>query len=141
MWQIDSADVARRQALVMALANEVRSEPHELWRVQAPALVVCAIGSMERSFGWLTRDSARWQLASDLAKQLEARGRVLCEESRRQLARGELVMLDSGHYVFLDQSAEVVEAMKRFLASVTERVPYSATQGGAICWASSPSIG
>jgi hypothetical protein len=24
-----------------------------------------------------------------------------------------------GHYVFLDQSAEVVEAMKRFLASVT----------------------
>jgi pimeloyl-ACP methyl ester carboxylesterase len=59
MWQIDSVDMARRQALVMALANEVRSEPHELWRVRAPALVVCAVGSMERSFGWLTRDSAR----------------------------------------------------------------------------------
>jgi pimeloyl-ACP methyl ester carboxylesterase len=121
MWQIDSADVARRHALVMALANEVRSEPHELWRVQAPALVVCAIGSMERSFGWLTRDSARWQLASALAKQLQARNRALCEESRRQLADGHLLMLDSGHYVFLDQKVEVVGAMKRFLASVMER--------------------
>jgi pimeloyl-ACP methyl ester carboxylesterase len=123
MWQIDSVDVARRQALVMALAHEVRSEPHELWRVRAPALVVCAVGSMERSFGWLTRDSARWQLASDLAKQLEARSRTLCEESRRQLAHGQVLMLDSGHYVFLDQSTEVVRAMKHFLASVTERAP------------------
>jgi hypothetical protein len=30
-------------------------------------------------------------------------------------------MLDSGHYVFLDQKVEVVGAMKRFLPSVMER--------------------
>ena len=114
MWNIDSAEVARRQALVAALATEVRSTPHEIWRVKAPALVVCATGSMNRSFGWLTPDSARWASALPFM-QLLATKRAVCEDAQRKLPHGQLVMLDASHYVFLDQRDEVVRQMWVFL--------------------------
>ena len=115
MWDIDSVEIARRQALVASLANEVRSTPHEIWRVSAPALVVCATGSMDRSFGWLTPDSARWGAALPVMQQLLATKRAVCEDAQRKLPHGRLVMLDASHYVFLDQMDEVVRQMKAFL--------------------------
>ena len=115
MWSIDSAEIARRQALVAALATEVRSTPHEIWRVKAPALVVCATGSMDRSFGWLTPDSARWGSALPVMQQLLATKRAVCEDAQRKLPHGRLVMLDATHYVFLDQKDEVVRQMQVFL--------------------------
>jgi pimeloyl-ACP methyl ester carboxylesterase len=125
MWQIDSADIARRQRLVTALANEVRSTPHPIWQVQAPALVVCGIGSVERAFGWLTPDSSRWHLAVTEAKRLVARSRALCEDEAHKVPRGQALMLDAGHYVFLDQREAVVSAMKQFLEGVgTRRVAH-----------------
>ena len=117
MWNIDSTDVARRQALVAALATEVRSTPHEIRRVHAPALVVCATGSVDRSFGWLTPDSARWDLALPVIQKLLAIKKAVCEDARRKLPHGRLVMLDASHYVFLDQRDEVVRQMRAFLRS------------------------
>ncbi len=121
MWQIDSADVARRQRLVTALANEVRSTPHPIWLVHAPALVVCGTGSFERAFGWLTPDSSRWQLAVTEARRLVARSRALCADEAQKIPHGQALMLDAGHYDFLDQRDTVVNAMRRFLASATPR--------------------
>jgi hypothetical protein len=115
MWQIDSADLARRQSLVAALANEVRTTPHEIGRVRAPALVVCPVGSFERGFGWLTPDSTRWRLAQQVARDIVAEKRAVCEDARRKLAHGHLLLLDSGHYVFLDQRDHVISVMRRFL--------------------------
>jgi pimeloyl-ACP methyl ester carboxylesterase len=120
MWDIDSAEVARRQALVAALATEVRSTPHEIWRVNAPALVVCATGSMDRSFGWLTPDSARWASALPVMQQLLATKRAVCEDAQRKLPHGRLVMLDASHYVFLDQKDEVVRQMQAFLLPLVQ---------------------
>ncbi|MGN6391252.1 MAG: alpha/beta fold hydrolase [Gemmatimonadales bacterium] len=120
MWNIDSAETARRQALVKSLVTEVRSHPNEVWRVQAPALSVCALGSMERGFGWLTPDSARWKMASRYASQVLHRKHEVCEEFARKVPRGRVVDLDSGHYVFLDQRLAVVRAMREFLDDVVE---------------------
>jgi len=121
MWQIDSADIARRQRLVTALANEVRRAPHPIWLVHAPALVVCGVGSFDRAFGWLTPDSSRWQTAVAEAKRLMARSRALCEDAAHKMAHGQALMLDAGHYVFLDQRGVVVAAMRRFLAGAVRR--------------------
>lgn len=120
MWDIDSAEIARRQALVTPLADEVRSTPHEVWRVRVPALVVCPIGSMERSFGWLTRDSTRWQAARQVARDFAAEKRAVCEKAAHQLPHGQLLVLEGGHYVFLDQREAVLREMRRFLARAVQ---------------------
>jgi pimeloyl-ACP methyl ester carboxylesterase len=123
MWRIDSTEVVRRQTLVMALANEVRSRPHEVWRVRAPTLVVCAVGSMERFFGWLTPDSTRWQLASDYAEQGQAAKRAECDDIGRRLPQGQALTLESSHYVFLDRRAQVISAMSAFFKSAIDHAP------------------
>jgi pimeloyl-ACP methyl ester carboxylesterase len=115
MWDIDSSEIARRQALVVALADEVRSTPHPIWLVKAPALVVCATGSMDRSFGWLTPDSARWNPAMGFMRQLLATKRSVCEDAKSKLPRGQLVSLEASHYVFLDRQQAVIRAMETFL--------------------------
>ncbi len=78
MWDIDSTDRMRRSALVQPLVEEVRSHTHEFWKVQAPALAICAIGSMERFYGWLTPDSTRWQSIAAFGKQAQAAKRAEC---------------------------------------------------------------
>jgi non-heme chloroperoxidase len=115
MWDIDSSEIARRQALVISLADEVRSTPHPIWLVKAPALVVCATGSMDRSFGWLTPDSMRWGRAQEFMRRLLATKRTICQDAKDKLPRGRLVMLEASHYVFLDRQEEVTRAMKAFL--------------------------
>lgn len=120
MWNIDSAETARRQALVKSLVTEVRSHPNAVWRVQAPALSICALGSIERGFGWLTPDSARWNPAKRYASQALRRKHLVCQEFARKVPHGRVVELDSGHYVFLDQRAAVVRAMRRFLNGVVQ---------------------
>ncbi len=117
MWDIDSTELSRRQALVMALANEVRSRPHEVWRVRAPALVVCPVGTMEQAFGWLTPDSTRWKLAFDFVQRARATKREVCEEARRQLPHGHLLVLEGGHHIFLDQRDAVIGGMRTFLSA------------------------
>jgi pimeloyl-ACP methyl ester carboxylesterase len=118
MWTIDSTDRARRSALVSQLATEVRSQPHEFWRVRAPALSICALGTFDRMYGWLTPDSTRWVLAQNVARAGIGRQRRLCEEFRRRVPRGESLLLESGHLVFVDRRADVTRAMRRFLGRV-----------------------
>jgi pimeloyl-ACP methyl ester carboxylesterase len=118
MWNIDSAETARRQVLLKSLVTEVRSHPHEIGQVRAPALSFCALGSMERSLGWLTPDSARWEVARRYASEAQRRKHAVCQEFARKIPHGHVVELDSGHYVFLDQKAEVVRDMRRFLDGV-----------------------
>lgn len=115
MWNIDSAETARRQILVQSLVTEVRSHPNEIWRVQAPALSLCALGSIERVLGWLTPDSARWAAARRYSTEALRRKHAVCQEFARKVTHGQVVELDSGHYVFLDQRAAVVRAMRMFL--------------------------
>jgi hypothetical protein len=121
MWNIDSADTARRQTLVHSLVREVRSHPNEIWRVQAPALSLCAVGSMERGFGWLTPDSARWAVARRYASEALRRKHAVCQEFARKVPHGHVTELESGHYVFLDRKAAVVRAMREFLDDVLAR--------------------
>jgi pimeloyl-ACP methyl ester carboxylesterase len=120
MWNIDSSEIARRQILVNALVTEVRSHPNEIWRVQAPALSLCALGSMERSLGWLTPDSARWEAARRYVSAALGRKHTGCQNFRRRVPHGRVVELDSGHHVFLDQAAAVVRAMRKFLEEAME---------------------
>lgn len=119
MWDIDSADVARRQSLVRPLADEVRAKPHEVWRVRAPALAICAGGStaelMDRLYGWLTPDSTRWQDALAAVKKAQVAKRSECKQFRRRLLHGESLELESGHFVFIDRREAVIKAMRRFL--------------------------
>jgi pimeloyl-ACP methyl ester carboxylesterase len=118
MWNIGSAETARRQVLVRSLVTEVRSHPNEIWGVQAPALSLCALGSMERGFGWLTPDSARWEGARRYATDALRRKHAVCQEFAHKIPDGRVVELDSGHYVFLDQQQEVVRTMRRFFNGV-----------------------
>jgi pimeloyl-ACP methyl ester carboxylesterase len=115
MWDLDSAEVARRQRLAWALAEEVRSAPHEFWKVQVPALSICALGSLERSYGWMTPDSTRWDSVVAYAKEALPRQSTRCNEFRRRVPQGQSIALDSGHFVFLDRRDAVVQAMRRFL--------------------------
>jgi pimeloyl-ACP methyl ester carboxylesterase len=121
MWDVDSTEIARRQALVAPLAKEVRSTPHPIWLVKAPALVVCATGSMDRSFGWLTPDSTSWNRTLRFMDQLLATKRSVCEDANSKLPRGHLVMLEAGHYVFLDRQDAVIRAMETFLLPLVAR--------------------
>ena len=119
MWDRDSADVAHRQALVMSLVTEVRGHSHDVWSVRAPALAICAVGSVERRYGWLTPDSARWRAARAAAEQDQRGQRATCDAFRRKVPRGQALSLESGHFVFIDRRDAVVRAMRRFLAGVT----------------------
>jgi pimeloyl-ACP methyl ester carboxylesterase len=121
MWDIPPAERERRLALVSQLTTEVRSTPHEFWRVQAPAQAICARGTFDRAFGWLTPDSSRWALAQEVARAGIKRQERLCDEFRRRVPRGESLLLESGHMVFVDRRAEVTRAMRRFLARVLPR--------------------
>ena len=75
---------------------------------------------MERGLGWLTPDSARWEAARRYSTEALRRKHAVCQEFARKVPHGQVVELDSGHYVFLDQQAEVVRAMRRFLDDVIQ---------------------
>jgi hypothetical protein len=111
-------DAARRQKLVAPLATEVRSRPHETWRVKAPALALCAGGSFDRGLGWLTPDSTRWKEAHTYYERVWTEKREECERLNLRNGRARVVMLDSGHYVFMDARQKVVDEMRSFLAGV-----------------------
>ncbi len=116
MWEIDSADAARRWKWVQPLAAEVRSHPHEVWHVRAPALAICAAGSTDRVYGWLTPDSARWRAAQTYIDSVAAPfQRAVCDDFQRRLPHGRGVVLDSGHFVFIDRRDDVVRIMRDFL--------------------------
>jgi len=118
MWAIDSADAARRKRLVLPLADEVRSHEHAPWRVRAPLLAVCAVGSMDREFGWLTSDSARWEEARAFADQAIREKQEDCAQIAIRAPHARVVDLDSGHYVFMDARDATVRAMRSFLAEL-----------------------
>ena len=122
MWQIDSADAARRKALVLPLADEVRGAPHEVWRVHAPALSLQPSGSFDRQFGWLRPDSARWGRALALHANSERAAREACAKFEREAPHRRCVVLESGHFVFLDRRDETVRQMRLFLrGTIAER--------------------
>ncbi|MDQ6832865.1 MAG: alpha/beta hydrolase, partial [Chloroflexota bacterium] len=114
-WEhLDSADVKRRQALLAPLASEVWSRPHQPWLVGAPTLALCAVGTRDRAFGWLTPDSTRWG-AANLQYEVTTREKIAeCNRVRRNSA-ARIVLLDSGHYVFFDQRALVIDSIRDFL--------------------------
>jgi pimeloyl-ACP methyl ester carboxylesterase len=114
-WQIDAAEIVRRNQLVSALAREARARPHEPWHVTAPILAIYAHGTMDRVFGWLTPDSARWLAATAYYEKTAKESR---DEQVRlaTLARSaRVVELESSHFVFFDQRQAVIEAMRSFL--------------------------
>jgi pimeloyl-ACP methyl ester carboxylesterase len=117
-WQIDPVNAARRQKLVAPLATEVRSRPHEPWRIKAPALALCAGGSFDRGLGWLTPDSTRWKEAHAYYERVSTEKHEECERLNLRNGRAKVVMLDSGHYVFMDARQKVVDEMRRFLAGI-----------------------
>jgi pimeloyl-ACP methyl ester carboxylesterase len=120
-WEyLDSAAVKRRQALLAPLASEVRSRPHQPWRIAAPTLALCAIGSPDRAFGWLTPDSVRWRAANAEYEATTREKIAECNQVRRNPA-ARIVLLDSGHYVFFDQRALVIERMRQFLPGAAAR--------------------
>ena len=62
-------------------------------------------------------DSTRWQTARQVARDFASEKRAVCEKAAHQLPHGKLLVLEGGHYVFLDQRDAVVSAMRRFLAT------------------------
>lgn len=116
MWTADSADASRRQALVSQLATDARSRPHEFWHVHAPALSICAINSMDRAYGWLTPDSARWHIAREYARKAVPEQRARCADFARKMPHGQAVGLTSGHFVFIDRRDAVIRIMRKFLS-------------------------
>jgi pimeloyl-ACP methyl ester carboxylesterase len=126
MWDIPATEQERRLALVSQLATEVRSTPHEFWHVQAPALAICARSTFDRQFGWLTPDSTRWELAQKVFRDGLADQQRRCREFSDRVARGESLLLTSGHLVFVDRRAAVTRAMRDFLARVLPPGPEKA---------------
>jgi pimeloyl-ACP methyl ester carboxylesterase len=117
--RLDTTDAARRAALVAPLATEVRSRAHEPWRVHSPILALCAVGSYDRAFGWLTPDSTRWVAAKTVFDEAAREKRHECRSVSRSHGRPvKAVELDSGHYVFFDQRDVVTREMRAFLAEV-----------------------
>lgn len=112
--RLDSADVARRQALVTPLATEVRSHAHEPWRIMVPTLSLCALGTNDRAFGWLTPDSTRWSEAVAYFSRGAQEKMSECNAIKQNPA-ATMLLLDSGHYVFFDQRTLVIVAMRQFL--------------------------
>lgn len=115
-WErLGATEVARRRSLTEPLVSEVRSRPHEPWRVVAPVLALCAVGSFDRAFGWLTPDSTRWATATNDFDEGAKEKREECNRVGRGSNRIS-IELDSGHYVFFDQRAQVVREMRSFLS-------------------------
>ena len=121
MWEIDSADASRRLRLLQPLADEVRSREHAPWRVRAPLLAVCAVGSMDRGFGWLTSDSARWKEARAFADRAIREKQKDCAQVANRAPHARVINLDSGHYVFMDARKATLRAMRTFLAELRQR--------------------
>lgn len=124
MWDLDSAEVARRQRVVTPLVDEVRAQRHQPWLVKVPTLVISAIGnpdprqSMPRAFGWLTPDSTRWEPAVSYLRDAYVAKHKEDEYLRSHLSGVTVAELESGHYIFLDRHDDVVHLMLTFLAAV-----------------------
>jgi hypothetical protein len=70
-------------------------------------------------YPWLTPDSARWAVAQSYADTvLRPFLRRECATFARQAPHGQTVMLDSGHYVFIDRQADVVRLIRSFVAGL-----------------------
>jgi pimeloyl-ACP methyl ester carboxylesterase len=132
-WQIDSVEATRRKKLVAALAAEVRSRPHEPWRVTTPALALCAGGSFDRGLGWLTPDSSDWTEAHTYYDLVTKEKRDECEKFAVRNRGATVFMLDSGHYVFVDARTEVIKLMRSFLARIPVERRVSATDTPVAC--------
>jgi pimeloyl-ACP methyl ester carboxylesterase len=115
VMQIDSLEAPRRRALVAPLADEVRSHPHEPWRITAPALAICAAASFDRVFGWLTPDSSRWNAAHEFYDAVTKESRDERERYARLDEHATIIEVDSGHYIFMDARDQVVRLMRDFL--------------------------
>ena len=117
-WKrLDGPEADRRRALTEPLVVEVRSRQHQPWLVAAPLLALCAVGTHDRAFGWLTPDSARWGAAQAYFDDGAREKRSECDRVRQ--ARSAITIeMDSGHYVFFDQRDQVVREIRAFLARV-----------------------
>jgi pimeloyl-ACP methyl ester carboxylesterase len=118
-WDIDSADVEKRLALTDPLRTEVRSRPHEPWKIKAPAIAFCAVPGVHRAIGWLTPDYARWNEAKAFYDADKADRHAECQRFAERDHHATVIEVDSGHYVFFDQRNQVAREMRRFLNGVS----------------------
>ena len=123
VWQLDSAEAARRHALVAPLVAEVRSHQHQPWQVTAPVLSLYALGSFDRAYGWLTPLSDQWDAA--LANYAANASDIRAEQSTlvTRARNAKTIEFDSGHYVFIDRRDAILAAMRKFLLPALSRVP------------------
>ncbi len=88
-------------------------------QLMQPALSVCAATTTAYLYPWLSPDSARWAAARtyDEGVLLPFQRRE-CATFKRSVPRGQAVMLDSGHYVYINREVDVVRVVRRFLDSL-----------------------
>jgi hypothetical protein len=101
------------------LRREVRSRPHEPWKIKSPAIAFCAVPSVHRAMGWLTPDSARWKDAKAYYDADKAERHAECQRFADRARLHTVMEVDSGHYVFFDQRDQVAREMRRFLNAVS----------------------
>jgi pimeloyl-ACP methyl ester carboxylesterase len=113
-------EFARRDSLIRRFGVE---DPRD--KAQAdftsysqPALAICALTTTKHQFPWLTSASPEWIRAEEFTRgTLIPFQRRECERFRALARRGEVVELESGHYLFLNRPNETAAALLQFLAT------------------------
>lgn len=115
---VTDAEFARRDSLVRRFGVE---DPAD--KIQAdygafaqPALAICALTTARYQFPWVIPSSSEWAQAKRFTTEtLIPFQQRECERFRREARHGEVVMIESGHYLFLNRPEETAAAILRFL--------------------------
>ena len=118
---VTEAEFARRDSLVRRFGVEVPADKVQpnYGAFPQPALAICALTTTRYQYPWLTPSSPEWAQGERFTvEKLMPLQRSECGRFRREAQRGSDVMLESGHYIFINAPGATVGAILSFLSEL-----------------------
>lgn len=115
---VTDAEFARRDSLVRRFGVEdpVDKVQPNYGAFGQPSLAICAVTTSRYQYPWLTHRSPEWAQAERFTtEQLMPFQRYECGRFQREARRGENLLLESGHYIFINAPAATAGAILSFL--------------------------
>ena len=114
-----SSEESARAALLRRIDQEARSGLDQWTSFRVPVLAICALATVSSEFPWLPpSDSAAYALAQRyVVEERRPFQHAECERFRRTVASAVVLELEGHHYIFEQQQAAVLRAIRTFVPS------------------------
>ena len=113
-----SPEESARAALLQHIFQEARRGPDQWTAIRVPVLAICALATVSSEFPWLrSSDSAYARAQRYVVEERRPFQHAECERFRRTVASAVVLELEGHHYIFEQQQAAVVRAIRTFVPS------------------------